>query len=183
MFTTAVATGDKDWDARGTDWNTALIANILPNLGSDCEYLGSHWSDPFEQDTPGQFVPAPAASLGGGGLSLPAEVAFTTTLRTPTYGKGKQGRWFISGVPQEGYTVGELEPTYRATVNTAMTAFVTALAGSSIVVLVARVNRATTPPTLISTDIVSAVVVQITLRGQRRRQHLKSISGRGGGPT
>lgn len=181
MFTTAVATADKDWSSRGSDFNDQVIANVLPSLGSDTVYLGCQWGDPYERDTPGEFVPAPADSAGGGGLSLPAEVAATITKQTPTYGRGKQGRWFLSGIPQEGYSGGELEATYRETLQTAMTAFMAGLAGAAIVVLVARVDRATSPPTLIGTDIVSRLTVQVNIRGQRRRQHLRSISGRGGG--
>lgn len=179
-FTSCVATGDKDWLARGTAFNTALVDNLLPALASDCTYMGSEWSDAIEKDTSGEFVPAEPDSVGGGGLSLPPYVAATVTLRVPTYGKGKQGRWFLAGIPVEGYLVGELEPDYRGTLQDAVTAFVAGLSSSSIQVLVAHYA----PPnytTFVSTDIVSRATVRSTLHGQRRRQHGVDISGRGGG--
>lgn len=181
QFTTGVATADKDWDSQGLAFNTAIIDSLLPLLGSDCTYVGSQWSDYVERETPGGFVPAEADSVGGGGLSLPPEVAATVTLETESYGRGKQGRWFLSGIPQEGYVVGSLETEYRASLQVAIDGLGAALAASNIVVLVVRLNRTVSPPTLTSSDIVSGFNVRTVIRGQRRRQHGRDISGRGGG--
>jgi hypothetical protein len=182
-FTTTVATGSKDWLSLGTAFNAAVVDNLLPVLGSDCTFFGSQWADYIEKDTGGEFVPAAADSVGGAGLSLPPSVAATVTLRIPAYGKGKQGRWFLAGVPQEGYVVGELEPDYRVSLQAAVDAFIAALAGAAIQPLVAHFGKPADGRPFLGTDIVSRAVVRTRLGGQRRRAHGVNISGRGGGST
>lgn len=175
QFGQYVATGDKDWASRGLDFNTAIAANIVPLLGADCEYVGSQWSDVIERDTAGTLVPVEVPTLGGGAPSLPSAAPIVVTCFNGAFGRGKQGRMYVSGVPNDQYEGDDLTPDAVTAFQAGFDAFFAALVAANIVPLTARMLRTAHPPTLIGSDNVQRYIVRPFIRSQRRRQQGRSI--------
>lgn len=173
-----VATGDKDWAARGADFNAAVVDNIMPLLGADTSFTGSAWNDSIERDTAGTVVPVAAPSAGAGAPSLPSAAPIVVTCYNGAFGRGKQGRIFLSGIPNDQYTGDDLNADAVTAFQGAFDSFYAALVAAAIQPLTARLDRSASPPTLIGSDIVSKFIVRPYIRVQKRREQGRSIRGR-----
>jgi hypothetical protein len=175
-LTTAVATASKDWDALGGSFNSAVTSQLMPLLSSQTEYQGSMWSDFIEKTAAGILQPAGIGMVGGVAQpSLPPLIAATVTLFTGVYGRGKSGRWFLSGLPITYVDGGLLISDSRIALQTAVDAFTSALVAADIVPHVATWNRTTRPATFVGTQPVLNYYVRPVLHQQRRRQFGVSI--------
>lgn len=183
QFGQGLDVGSTDWATLGAAYNGAVTDNLVPLLGSDCSFMGTQWADVGGRITAGSFVPVEAETLGGGAPSLPSAAPIAVTCFNGEFGRGKQGRFFLSGIPNDQYEGDDLTADALTGFQTAFAAFYVALTGAGLAPVTIRyvrdeTGKVTSPPTVDSTAAVLRYIVRPIIRSQRRRQQGRSIKGR-----
>ncbi len=153
----------------GSALNPLVVADLLGIFGTDCTYQGCNVADPIGKLLQGAFVPAVGTPAGTGtGTSLPPVACVCLSLYDQKYGRGRVGRWFLSGIPTSLVTGARLTAAGVTAIQGAFNDHIPNVnSGVGQVVIYSKKDAAS--------HIVNTWTAQPVVREQRRREFGRTI--------
>lgn len=162
-----------------TSVDTHLGANLAPLQSVDCLYNGVRIGDPIQRVLAGQVFPNTTVAGTVNSPATPPTTSVVITLNTGRYGRGKQGRLFVPGLPEGVQLDGRLPPADTANWQTAFDAINAGFNTDGFEWVVAILHRPVThPPTYDGVVGVVLLTARNILRVQKRREVGRSIRHR-----
>ncbi len=162
--------------AISTTLDAALTTNLAPLQSEDVAYDGIRIGDPVQRVLAGQVFPNTPTNGGVASPMTPPTTSVVVTLNTGDYGRGKQGRVFVPGLPEGVQIDGRLDSVNTALWQGAFDAINAALNADGFTWVVARRDVPLThPPTYTVISPVILLTARSILRVQKRREIGRSI--------
>ncbi len=160
-----------DLETAATEVDGWFTGDVLPSVSQDLALFQTRAVD-LEHETSGEFVVfhTPAVQGSVTEVSLPAEAALVTSLRTNSLGRSYRGRFYLAGLPRSQQADPQhMQSTYSAAVNDMFVSLISVLNAAGYALgVVSRVADGVARAVGIITE-VTGLITNNRIDSQRRR--------------